>query len=175
MPDSESQSPSGPQSLRDLLLESLADPALRRLTLASPPPSAPWRRLRVRPVQLQAGARLQFAWFDGRRGTGEIGPAGVLIEETGEPDRWRATYDVVFPGERRIHQEVFDAGALPPQLRAGLELAGRQQTEAAGAIDRLDRLPVPFAVEGGAGPSGVDLYPELRPIELPGEDLRLYQ
>lgn len=178
--------------------EATTDPELRELLLAearrlSPAVAADFRERRRRapePLQLQvsweavvrwtdqplpAGLPGTPDWFDGHLSNGEAGRSGLHIEETGTPGRWRFTYDVFYKTELRIHQEEIDAGALPPRVREWIELAFRQQREAEGVIESLDRLPIPFAVEGGAGPSGVDLYPELRPIQLPGEDLRLYQ
>jgi hypothetical protein len=100
---------------------------------------------------------------------------GVLIEETPTSGTLRATYPVLYPDERRAYQAEFKRASLSGSLRSWLDLSQRQESGAEATIKRLDRLPFPFALEGDAGASGVGLYPTLKPLSPPEDDLDLYQ
>ncbi|HOE97661.1 MAG TPA: hypothetical protein PK847_13890, partial [Candidatus Sumerlaeota bacterium] len=84
-------------------------------------------------------------------------------------------YPVRFGRRLRIHEATVRRAALPPQVSRWLEWTLAERSEAAETIEQLDRLPIPFEIEGGAGPSGIDLYPRLLPIESKPGELDLYR
>jgi hypothetical protein len=116
------------------------------------------------------------AWFDGRVENGEASPEGLFLEEprtAGGP--LRVEYRVTLPGEVRLFEGTADWETLPTALKGWLEVTHRQDRAAQDTIRRLHRLPFPFALEGDAGASGVDVSPKLLPIEDPSAPLELYR
>jgi hypothetical protein len=126
---------------------------------------------------LPCGLPGQAAWFDGRVENGEAAPDGVLVEETTTTGTLRARYQVLWPGGRRQWFEGTVAIArLAPGARHWLDLSHAQNADADAQVKRMDRLPFPFAVEGGIGASGVDFSPRLKPIRSPDDaSLDLYK
>lgn len=114
-------------------------------------------------------------WFDGKLENGEITSRGPQFERKDEKSPVTVRYSVAFPDGDKSFEATLTLDKLPPRIRHWFELASSQSKEAAEIIRQLSRLPVPFAVEGGAGPSGVDLYPELLPMQSKPGEIDLYK
>jgi len=114
-------------------------------------------------------------WFDGQAGNGEITAQGPLFERK-KPD---APISVRYPVKQGwltwTRRYELAPGAVPPGIKRWFDLASRQESEASEAIAQLHRLPIPFQIEGGAGPTGMDVYPKLLPIQPKPGQIELYQ
>jgi hypothetical protein len=144
------------------------------------PPPAPlrldWDVLRAWSRNpLPAGLPGDPVWFDGQPANGEVTARGMEWAPLPGGKQARLTYQVQFPKEMRIHQATVDPQSLPPAVAGAMKLAQDQQEQARRTIHDLERLPVPFEVEGGLGASGVDLYPKLLPMNLPQGRAELYE
>jgi hypothetical protein len=117
------------------------------------------------------------AWFDASPINGEITDNVLALQWVDElsSSTVRVRYLVNQEERKTAFEREVPAAALPAPLRRWLALAEAQQTESAADIHRLHRLPIPFEVTGGAGASGVDLYPRLLPIETRPGEIDLYQ
>lgn len=123
--------------------------------------------------KLPAGLPGRAEWFDHDPVNGEIAQTGPLF--TDQDGAMTICYRVLYPDGPRAYEDKVEPGALPARLRNWLVLAGDQRREASATAKRFDRLPVPFEIIGGAGPSGVDLEPRLLPIEAEPGELKLYR
>ncbi|MCE5228277.1 hypothetical protein LLG95_01595, partial [bacterium] len=126
---------------------------------------------------LPAGLPGSAEWFDGKPGNGEITADGLWLERPDPKERDRLTlrYPVQYPNERRVFQQEVRASGLPKRIRDWLGLSGALGDESREKLHRLKRLPIPMAVEGGAGMSGIDFHPRLMPIETRPGELELYR
>ncbi|MEN6625536.1 MAG: hypothetical protein ABFD69_04825 [Candidatus Sumerlaeia bacterium] len=126
---------------------------------------------------LPAGLAGSPEWFDGRPDNGEITNAGLTIErpDPGRPDRFNLRYPVRYPTQTRIFSADLTLDQFPERLRGWLLLSGAMGQETREKVARLKRLPIPMAVEGGAGVSGIDFHPTLLPIETRPGELELYR
>jgi hypothetical protein len=128
---------------------------------------------------LPCGLPGSAVWFDGELANGEIAQEPVRLEETDATipgdGPLLLTYTVLAGGERRLFQEPVALETLAPALREWMEVSARQDAAARESLDRLDRLPIPFSIEGGAGVTGVDFYPELKSLNDPSVPLELYE
>lgn len=117
----------------------------------------------------------EAAWFDGLRANGEAAPEGLVFEHRdGAPDL-TLRYPVNYANDQRVFQVKHEFKRLPASIRQWFELSANQDAAARQTIKQLHRLPIPFAVEGGAGPSGVDVYPKLLPIQTKPGEIELYR
>lgn len=113
-------------------------------------------------------------WFDGTAYNGEISSDGVTF--VFEPDgQTLVRYLVIFGEETRVHQAPLDDATLPPRLSEALAFLRTQREEATRTAEQLEELPVPFELSGAAGPSGLDFFPRLLPIEVEPGELELYR
>jgi hypothetical protein len=179
--------PDGPQRRAQLdeVVRLLPGSALARradaLRRAPPVPAATdewqvdWATLRAWEQAARSDARVGLvpgdaAWFDGDPRNGEVSGEGPIFTVGDEPGALEVRFAVQVPGERRIHQAGVPADRWPPAARRWLDLVRRQARQAEDVRHQYDRLSIPFTLEGGAGPSGVDVYPRLLPLEgRPGE------
>lgn len=122
-----------------------------------------------------AGLPCKAEWFDGNPTNGEVEAEPIVIEAAGSAaDTAQLTYAVQDEGERKIVQEKIDLkgkGELARWIRLTLAEKERQQNE----IKQFGKTAIPYEVKGGLGPSGVDFYPKLLPIEGSPGELRLFQ
>lgn len=127
--------------------------------------------------RLPGGLPGRAAWFDGRPENGEVTADGLWFEREDKNDRDRLTlrYVIQYPAEERVYQVPLRTAQLPEPVRRWLNFSGTLGEESRQKIKRLKRLPVPLEVEGGAGMSGVEVYPKLMPIETKHGELELYQ
>lgn len=127
--------------------------------------------------RLPAGLPGQTEWFDGKPENGEITDDGLWFERPDAKNRDRLTvrYVLQYPNEKRVYQVEMRVGQLPGRVREWLGLSGALVQESRQKVERLKRLPIPMQVEGGAGMSGIDLYPKLLPIETKRGELELYK
>ena len=114
-------------------------------------------------------------WFDGRDANGEAAPTGLTMERRDGEPQVTLRYQVAYPDGRRVFQIVVPFKKLPQPVQRWFELSTTQRTEASQTLKQLNRLPIPFALEGGAGPSGVDFYPKLLPIQTKPGEIELYR
>jgi hypothetical protein len=115
------------------------------------------------------------AWFDGSPAGGEAAREGLVFERRRGETLTTMRYLVNTPADRRVYQVKLAEKALPPEIRQWFALAADQGTAASQAIRQLRRLPIPVALEGGAGPSGVDFYPKLLPLQSRPGEIELYR
>lgn len=177
------------QQLPDGPLREAAREEARRLAPELKPDKTPVRKAAAEPVEIEsnwdrvsdlvgvaAPAHLpgNSDWFDRNPVNGEA--SGPVYFETRPTDAdVTIRYPVRFGRRLRIHEATVRRAALPPQVSRWLEWTLAERSEAAETIEQLDRLPIPFEIEGGAGPSGIDLYPRLLPIESKPGELDLYR
>lgn len=117
----------------------------------------------------------EAAWFDGSLANGEAAPEGLTFEHRDGDADLTVRYPVNYPGEQRVFQVRHEFKRLPASIRQWFELSANQDTAARQTIKQLHRLPIPFAVEGDAGASGVDVYPKLLPIQSKPGEIELYR
>jgi hypothetical protein len=80
----------------------------------------------------------------------------------------------MYPGGRRICNEDISKNALETEAVEWIELAFLQQKQSLAAIDRLDRFPLAFQLEGSAGLTDVDLSPKILPLSDDDNQAVLY-
>ena len=124
---------------------------------------------------LPCGLPGHTAWFDGEIDNGEISRAGLEIEPIVAKDEVTVRYPVLYGERILIHEETMGIESMLPAMRRWIEMVVGQRTDAAATVERLDRLPIPFRIEGGVGPSGLDLAPKLLPLDPPAEEDGLYR
>lgn len=115
------------------------------------------------------------AWFDGNPANGEYLKSGLVFERRSDEPTLTLRYRVQQQGEERVHQVTMAFKNLPAPVQHWFEISTTQRTAASQTIKQLNRLPIPFAVEADAGPSGVDLYPKLLPIKTKPGEIELYR
>ncbi len=173
--------PAGPARDRLLAEARALDPRVKVKLPKAPRPDradawrADWPTLgRWAGAPLPAGLPGEAGWFDGDPANGEVATGGASFEPRPE-GAWRVRYLVTLAGERRAFEAPLALEALAPPLRERIELGLGLRDEARRSLEQLDRLPIPFEFEGGVGAGGVDLYPQLLPIETQPGEMELYR
>ena len=113
-------------------------------------------------------------WFDADKANGQILNEDVRFEPK-DGSVIMSYFVEQQPGDRRLFQTEIREQDLPERIRQWLRLTRDQFSEADRKIQKLDRLPIPFELEGGLGGSGIDFYPKLLPIETQPGQIDLYQ
>lgn len=124
-----------------------------------------WEGLqRLTRLALPSGLPGSPGWFDGEASNGEINPEGFFIRYRPGDTMANLSYTILQPGADELFYEDIELERLPSALRIWLELGGEQRRGNDQALNQLERVPIPFSIEGGVGASGVDLYPRLLPL-----------
>lgn len=114
---------------------------------------------------------LEATWFDGSKQNGEIASEGLrLLGDDGRILTWTIEHA---QGPDTLHERALDPAARE-RLHKALEALRRERLARHEARRLEDPLLPPLAIEGAAGPGGMEIYPRLAPYGYDPQRLPLY-
>jgi hypothetical protein len=120
---------------------------------------------------LGRGLRFPVAWFDGHAANGEISDDGVRFRA---PDGATVQFALRIGG-RKERREIRLAGDQRGETDRALRAWQRESEARRRAEATLDRPAFLLALEGSAGPTGFEIFPQLLPITFDPDKLPLYR
>ena len=120
---------------------------------------------------LNKGLPLDLRWFDGNLRNGEISDDGVHFRA---PEGETIEFTIRYPWGNEKKKLTPNEDQLR-QIRAALQFWQKESEARRRAQALLDRPPLLMEVEGSAGPTGVDVFPQLMPFSADQETLPLFR
>jgi hypothetical protein len=120
---------------------------------------------------LKRALKLDPRWFDGNPVNGEIGADGVHFLA---PDGNAVEFTLQYP-KRREHRTLTPDENARREIQTSLRAWQRESEAQRRAQALLERPTFLMAIEGSAGPAGLDISPQLMPLSFDQETLPLYR